>query len=332
MRPNESPHLVLTYGEPAGVGPDLCLMLAQRDLPCRLTLVGDPQVLKQRAEQLGLKVALCRGEDQRPVQCPGSLWVLPKTATVRVSPGQLHPANARHVLDCIETAVRGCLAGDFDALVTGPVHKGVINDAGIPFSGHTEFIAALTYGQPVMLLAARLPQPLGWLRVALATTHLPLREVPDAITPERLRTVLTVLHYELRTRFKIERPRIAVLGLNPHAGESGYLGREEIEVIEPVLAQLRTEGMELVGPLPADTAFLPQRLKTTDAFLAMYHDQGLTVLKYAGFGQAVNITLGLPIVRTSVDHGTALELAGTGHADPSSLMQAVAAAIELCHA
>jgi 4-hydroxythreonine-4-phosphate dehydrogenase len=232
------------------------------------------------------------------------------------------------VLEVLATAVSGCLEGQFDALVTAPVHKGIINAAGIPFRGHTEFIASLTSGQPVMLLQTSLREGL-YLRVALATTHLPLREVPSAITCAKLSAVLKVLHHDLKLRFGIAEPRIAVLGLNPHAGEGGYLGREEIEVIEPVLKQLRAEGMALLGPLPADTAFLAERLHSTDAFLAMYHDQGLGVLKYAGFGRAVNLTLGLPIIRTSVDHGTALDLAGTGRADPSSLLEAVALAAQL---
>ncbi|GAB6067427.1 4-hydroxythreonine-4-phosphate dehydrogenase PdxA [Methylothermus subterraneus] len=328
---NDLPHLALTYGEPAGIGPDLCLRLALEELPCRLTVVGDPHVLKARAEQLGFALAFHLGLAAHP-QRAGALWVLPRPAAAPVTPGRLDPANARHVLDLIETATYGCLAGRFDALVTAPVHKGIINTAGIPFSGHTEFIAAITSGEPVMLLVTPLEKPAVDLRVALATTHLPLREVPAALTQERLRTVLTVLHRDLKRRFKLACPRITVLGLNPHAGEGGHLGREEIEVIEPVLAALRREGMRLSGPVPADTAFLAERIETTDAFLAMYHDQGLAVLKYAGFGRAVNLTLGLPIVRTSVDHGTALELAGTGRADPKSLLAAVRLAAKLSRA
>jgi 4-hydroxythreonine-4-phosphate dehydrogenase len=328
---NESPHLALTYGEPAGIGPDLCLLVALRDLPCRLTVVGDPEVLKKRAEQLGLKLRFHQGPATHPQQRAGELWVLPMQAAAPVTPGKLDPANARHVLDLIATATRGCLSGRFDALVTAPVHKGIINDAGIPFRGHTEFIASITSGQPVMMLTTRLASPALDLRVALATTHLPLRDVPAAITQERLETVLRVLHRDLKARFKVAQPRITVLGLNPHAGEGGHLGREEIEIIEPVLEALRREGIQLWGPVPADTAFLARALENTDAFLAMYHDQGLTVLKYAGFGRAVNVTLGLPIVRTSVDHGTALELAGTGRCDPGSLLAAVAAAAELSH-
>lgn len=322
------PHLALTYGEPAGIGPDLCLLLARQNLPCYLTVVGAPQVLRARAKQLGLKLCFHESPAAYP-QREGELWVLPRPAATSVIPGRLDPANARHVLDLIETATLGCLDGRFDALVTTPVHKGVINDAGIPFRGHTEFIASLTGGEPVMMLATRLTSPPVCFRVALATTHLPLREVPAAITSIRLKTVLEVLHRDLEARFHLSHPRLTVLGLNPHAGEGGHLGREEIEVIQPVLETLRGEGMRLLGPVPADTAFLSDRLENTDAFVAMYHDQGLAVLKYAGFGRAINLTLGLPIVRTSVDHGTALELAGTGRSDPASLLEAVAAAIEL---
>ncbi len=325
---SEPLHLALTYGEPAGIGPDLCLLLGFKDFPWRVTVVGDPEVLEERAARLGLALCVRQGPAAHPHQRAGELWVLPRPAKAQVVPGQLNPANARHVLETLETAVYGCLEGHFDALVTAPVHKGIINEAGIPFRGHTEFIASLTSGQPVMLLQARLREGL-YLRVALATTHLPLREVPDAITRAKLSTVLKVLHRDLSLRFGIGKPRIAVLGLNPHAGEGGHLGREEIEIIEPVLKQLRAEGMRLLGPLPADTAFLPERLQSTDAFLAMYHDQGLGVLKYAGFGRAVNITLGLPIIRTSVDHGTALDLASTGRADPNSLFAALATAAEL---
>lgn len=325
---NKLPHLALTYGEPAGIGPDLCLHLARRALPCYLTVLGDPKVLTARAKQLGLALCFHEGPAVYP-QRKGELWVLPRPAAAPVIPGRLDPANARHVLDVIQTATLGCLAGRFDALVTAPVHKGVINDAGIAFCGHTEFIASLTGGEPVMMLMTRLTSPPVYFRVALATTHLPLREVPAAITATRIKTVLEVLQRDLKARLHLSHPRLTVLGLNPHAGEGGHLGREEIEAIQPVLDTLRGEGMRLVGPVPADTAFLAHHLTNTDAFLAMYHDQGLAVLKYAGFGRAVNLTLGLPIVRTSVDHGTALELAGTGRSDPASLLEAVAVAVEL---
>ncbi|WP_022947512.1 4-hydroxythreonine-4-phosphate dehydrogenase PdxA [Methylohalobius crimeensis] len=319
---NPLPHLALTAGEPAGIGPDLCLILGRRALPCYLTVLGDPETLENRAERLGLRLEFHSGRATDPHR-PGHLWVQPYPVAAPVTAGRLNPANARHVLALIEAAAQGCLEDRFDAMVTAPVHKGVINDAGISFSGHTEFIAELTGGHPVMMLTA------GTLRVALATTHLPLREVPQAITPERLRSVLEILHHDLQARFGIGRPRITVLGLNPHAGEGGHLGREELDIIQPVIKELSIQGMRLTGPLPADTAFLPPQLKQSDAFLAMYHDQGLPVLKYAGFGHAVNITLGLPIVRTSVDHGTALELAGTGRIDAGSLQEAVATAIDL---
>jgi 4-hydroxythreonine-4-phosphate dehydrogenase len=251
---------------------------------------------------------------------------VPVTLARPATAGHLEPVNAPYVLECLRRAVLGCLQGEFAALVTGPVHKGIINDAGLPFTGHTEFLAALTdTPQVVMLLTA------PGLRVALATTHLPLREVADAITQDNLRTTLTILDQDLRRRFGIAQPRISVLGLNPHAGESGHLGREELDVIIPVLQELRKAGLDLTGPLPADTAFDPTRLDQTDVFLAMYHDQGLPVLKHFGFGQAVNVTLGLPIIRTSVDHGTALELAGTGQASTGSLQAAIATAVEMIH-
>lgn len=320
-----TPRLLLGTGEPAGIGPDLCVAVAQKTWPCALAALGDPAVLAARAARLGMPLRLeTIGPDTGlDAHRPGTLKVWPLPTAVPVVPGRLDPANARYVLDTIAQGTRACLAGRFDALVTCPVHKGVINQAGIPFTGHTEFIAAITGGEPVMMLAA------PGLRVALATTHLPLGEVSRAITRDRLETVLGVLHGDLRTRFGIAAPRILVCGLNPHAGEGGHLGREEIDIIEPVLAQLRETGMDLSGPLPADTLFLPKYLAEADAVLAMYHDQGLPVLKHLGFGRAVNITLGLPIVRTSVDHGTALDLAGSGQADAGSLEAALDAAIAM---
>jgi 4-hydroxythreonine-4-phosphate dehydrogenase len=248
---------------------------------------------------------------------PGTLWVQPQTLAAHPMPGRPEPRNARSLLEALDLAVEGCLAGRYAALVTGPLHKGVINAAGIPFSGHTEYVAARCGGDPVMLLAG------GGLRVALATTHLPLRAVAEHLDAPRLERVLRVLVAGLRRDFGIARPRVLVLGLNPHAGEQGHLGDEEQRVITPVLARLRDEGLALEGPVPADTAFQPQRLAGADAVLAMYHDQGLPVLKHASFGSAANITLGLPIVRTSVDHGTALDLAGTGRADAGSLREAL---------
>lgn len=319
-----TPRLALTTGEPAGIGPDLCVAIAQRDWPCALTVIGDPDLLEERAARLGLPLKVKTVEPETPRRYrPGTLAVWPVARAADRTPGRLTPANAAYVLDTIAQGTRACLAGSHDALVTPPVHKGIINAAGIAFTGHTEYIAALTGGEPVMMLAA------PGLRVALATTHLPLREVGGAITRAGLERTLRILHHDLRLRFGIAEPRILVCGLNPHAGEGGHLGREEIEVIEPVLEALRAEGFRLEGPLPADTLFLPKVLDRADAVLAMYHDQGLPVLKHLGFGRAVNITLGLPILRTSVDHGTALDLAGTGRADAGSLEAAIETAITL---
>ncbi|MDN5871156.1 MAG: 4-hydroxythreonine-4-phosphate dehydrogenase PdxA [Nitrococcus sp.] len=325
MDPRDSrPRIALTTGEPAGIGPDLTAMLAQESPACQLVAVGDPELLARRADAIGLPLQIRPFRPDAPAHTDGRLSVVAVKLRAAVTPGQLAPANARYVLETLERAGRGCLDGTFDAVVTAPVHKGVINQAGARFSGHTEFFAELTgAAQPVMMLVA------GRLRVALATTHLPLRAVGDRLTRERLEGIARILERELRTRFGIERPRILVAGLNPHAGEGGYLGREEIEVIEPVLERLRADGLSFDGPLPADTLFTPARLEAADAVLAMYHDQGLPVLKYAGFGRAVNITLGLPIVRTSVDHGTALELAGTGRAEVGSLRAAIGIAAEL---
>ena len=319
------PRILLSAGEPAGIGPDLCALIAQQRFPCALAVVADPELLAARARLLGvpLRLRLLDAAAGLDAQQPGCLDVLPVSCPSAPVCGQLDPAHAAYVLETLELGVRACLAGRFDALVTAPVHKGVINDAGFAFSGHTEFIAAMTGGHPVMMLATE------GLRVALATTHLPLKEVSAALTPGRLRAVLDVLHGDLRARFGLADPRILVCGLNPHAGEGGHLGREEIEVIEPVLAALRETGMRLVGPLPADTLFLPQNLDQADAVLAMYHDQGLPVLKYKGFGRAVNITLGLPLIRTSVDHGTALDRAGTGRIDRGSLEAAIQVALDM---
>jgi len=320
------PRIALTPGEPAGVGPDLTIAVLQRAWPCEVVAVADPDLLAERAGRLGLPLDIApyaAGHAAAP-HAPGHLLVQPVPRRAPTRPGVLDPANAPYVIDTLRLAVAGCLAGDFDALVTGPVHKGVVNDAGIPFRGHTELLAELTgVGQVVMLLAV------PGLRVALATTHLPLAQVSGALTRERLEAVCRVLVQGLRARFGIASPRVVVCGLNPHAGEGGHLGREEIEVIEPVLDRLRREGLDLVGPVPADTAFIPSRLETADAVLAMYHDQGLPVLKHQGFGRAVNVTLGLPFVRTSVDHGTALDLAGSGRADTGSLEAALQAALEM---
>jgi len=308
--------LLLTAGEPAGIGPELVCRLAV-DQP-GLVVIADPDLLKSTSDQLGLNVSIDVLDQVDAQTGPGGIVCLPVSLAAPVVPGQLDTANAGYVIETLRVAAELCLSGRASGMVTAPVHKGVINDAGIEFSGHTEFLAQCAgIDRVVMMLAA------GNLRVALATTHLPLSKVPQAINETDLLTTMRILHSDLQRRFGIAAPKIVVLGLNPHAGEGGHLGREEIEVIEPVLEQLRHEGINLDGPLPADTAFLPERLKEVDAVLAMYHDQGLPVLKYAGFGRAVNITLGLPFLRTSVDHGTALDLAGKGVADMGSLAEAV---------
>ncbi len=317
--------LALTPGEPAGVGPELCVRIAQRDWPAGLVAFADPGLLHSAAQRLDLPLELITHDPAAPPtpQAAGTLGIAPLPLAAPATPGHLDPANAGYVLDTLRAATAACLAGEVAGLVTGPVHKGVINDAGIAFTGHTEFLAELTGGHPVMMLAC------PGLRVALATTHLPLAEVPRALDAATLERVLRILLTDLRDRFGLPQPRVLVCGLNPHAGEGGHLGREEIEVIAPVLDRLRSEGLDLVGPLPADTAFTPPMIEGADAVLAMFHDQGLPVLKHLGFGRAVNITLGLPIVRTSVDHGTALDLAGHGTADPGSLVAALEAALEL---
>jgi len=326
--PASTPRIVITPGEPAGIGPDLCIALAQQPHAAELVVVADPTLLEARAALLNLPLhlePLQAGQAPDP-QRSGSLKIMPLALAKPVSCGRLDPANAPYVLDSLRIAVRACQDRVCSAMVTGPVNKAVINDAGIPFSGHTEFLAELTNTPQVvmMLLTAE-------LRVALATTHLPLKEVSAAITAPHLEGVLRILHHDLRVRFGIAQPRILVCGLNPHAGEDGHLGREEREIIEPLLQRLRGSGLSLIGPLPADTLFIPKYLDQADAVLAMYHDQGLPVLKYKGFGNAVNITLGLPILRTSVDHGTALELAGSGQADCSSLKAALNLADEISH-
>ena len=320
------PRIALTLGEPAGVGPELVARIAQRPWSAALVAVGDRALLEQRAAalDLGLEVKPLDAAAEPEPQAAGTLWSIDVPLATAAVPGTLDARNAPAVIAMLDAAAEACRGGICQGLVTAPVHKGVINDAGIPFSGHTERLG-LAFGveRPVMMLMA------GRLRVALATTHLPLRAVPDAIAASLLERTLVVLDAELRARFGLEHPRIAVLGLNPHAGEGGYLGREELEVIEPVLDALRAKGLALEGPLPADTAFTPAALTRCDAVLAMYHDQGLPVLKHAGFGHAVNVTLGLPTVRTSVDHGTALDLAGTGRADAGSLSAALETAIAL---
>jgi 4-hydroxythreonine-4-phosphate dehydrogenase len=314
-----TPLVAVTAGEPAGIGPELCMMLARRSLPARVVFVADEQLLRERAHTPDSVLPRWTGPADR---AGFSVLHVPLARPAR--PGVLDPANSPYVLRTLEIAADGCRDGHFDAMATAPVHKAAINDAGIPFTGHTEFLAErLGVPQVVMMLAG------GGMRVALATTHLPLHDVAGAITREGLERTLRVLHGDLVTRFAIARPRILVAGLNPHAGESGHLGREEIDVIIPVLERLRSEGFLLEGPLPADTLFQPEKLKHCDCVLAMYHDQGLPVLKYASFGGGINITLGLPVIRTSVDHGTALDLAGSGKASCESLVAAVGLAAEL---
>ena len=302
--------IVVTSGEPAGIGPELCLQLAARSWPVPLVVLGDRDLLASRARMLGLAI--------------GSLDILHLPLVSPSVAGQPSVANAHYVLQLLDRALAGCIAGEFSAMVTAPVHKGIINDAGIAFTGHTEYLAEHTDTPRVVMLLAG-----AGLRVALATTHLALKDIPAAITQASLEATLRILHHDLQRKFGIAQPRILVAGLNPHAGEGGHMGREEIDVIIPVLNRLRAEGMQLVGPLPADTLFTKNVLAGSDAQLAMYHDQGLAVLKYAAFDEGINVTLGLPIIRTSVDHGTALDLAGTGKASANSLFAAVDAAINI---
>ena len=322
---NLSKPLVVTYGEPAGIGPDLCLALARSPWAKQIVVVADPDMLADRARMLGADVSLC-DYDADSSRDGSGLHVLPQRLANAAVCGTLDPGNARSLLDGIERAVGGCQSGEFSGLVTAPLQKSVINDAGIEFTGHTEFLADLTSTEtPVMLMAAR------GLRVALASTHMPLSNVPGYLTRERIAAVIQVLHHDLKEMFGIATPRIVVCGLNPHAGERGHLGSEERDVIEPVVKSCQEDGLDVVGPLPADTAFTPV-VGPADAVLAMYHDQGLPVLKYAGFGTAVNVTLGLPIIRTSVDHGTALDIAGKGTADAGSMLAAVDMAAQLARA
>ena len=319
------PTIAITPGEPAGIGPDLTLTLATRAWDARLVCVADPILMETRARQIGCPTRFVPYDPARMAPIDGALEVLPCQLGAAVTAGRLSTANARYVLACLDHAAQGCLDGSFDAMVTGPVHKGVINDAGIPFTGHTEYLAARAHCEPVMMLTA------GDLRVALVTTHLALREVPAAITRKAVRFTLDTVQRELIQKFGIAHPRLAVCGLNPHAGEGGHLGREELDVIAPVIAACVADGIDARGPLPADTVFTPAVLNGIDAVVAMYHDQGLAALKALGFGQAVNITLGLPFIRTSVDHGTALELAGSGRANADSLDAALALAVALAN-
>lgn len=323
-RPSAFPRLAITSGEPAGVGPELVARLAAMPLAADLVAIGDPALLERGAHRCGvaLKIETYDGQP-RTLRAAGTLRVLDVSLRAEETPGTLDPRNAFYVLNTLAQAADGCMAGEFDGVVTAPVQKSVINDAGEHFSGHTELFAQRAGCDVVMMLAS--PE----LRVALATTHLPLAQVPAAITPQSLTRTLRIVHAELIAKFGIAAPRIAVLGLNPHAGEGGYLGREEIDTLTPVLDALRGEGMQLIGPLPADTAFVPDMRARYDAVLAMYHDQALPVLKSEAFDRTVNITLGLPFIRTSVDHGTALDLAGSGRADPSSMFAAAEMAVQL---
>ncbi|NOX28400.1 MAG: 4-hydroxythreonine-4-phosphate dehydrogenase PdxA [Gammaproteobacteria bacterium] len=318
--------IAITPGEPAGIGPDICLALAQQSFAHELIFIADIELMRQRAAMLGIELDIHHAElsnDAQPHQA-STLSVYHQPLLSRSQCGQLNVANAAYVLATLNEAADGCLNKRYDALVTGPLHKGIINDAGIPFQGHTEYLAEQTHAElPVMMLAG------GELRVALVTTHLPLSQVSSEITTERLEKTLQIVNRDLKKRFKIKQPRIGVCGLNPHAGEGGHLGHEEIETISPVIEQLKKIGLDLTGPLPADTIFTPRHMQHYDAIVAMYHDQGLPVLKHHAFGNGVNITLGLPIIRTSVDHGTALDLAGTGKADSNSLKTALDMAITL---
>ncbi|AKJ41350.1 4-hydroxythreonine-4-phosphate dehydrogenase PdxA [Pragia fontium] len=318
--------VVITPGEPAGIGPDLTVQLAQQAWPVELVTCADPDLLQQRAALLGLPLQLRSYDPLQPprAQEKGSLTILPVPVKAPVKPGQLEIKNGQYVIETLARACDGCLNGEFAALITGPVHKGIINDAGHTFSGHTEFFAERSQRPRVVMMLAT-----EELRVALVTTHLPLSQVSAAITPQSLTETITILHHDLQTKFGIHQPQIYVCGLNPHAGEGGHMGHEEIDTISPTLEKLRQQGIHLVGPLPADTLFQPKYLQHADAVLAMYHDQGLPVLKYQGFGRAVNITLGLPFIRTSVDHGTALDLAATGNADVGSFTVALNLAIKM---
>ena len=327
------PRIAITAGEPAGIGPDLCVMLAQQAINADIVVIADSDMLTKRAQLIGLPLNIVpyHSSIQRSHAGDGTLAVIHQPAKTPVQAGRLDAANSEYVLETLKSAALNCASahhpgGEFAAMVTAPVHKGIINDAGITFSGHTEFLAELTNtDQVVMMLVG------GGMRVALATTHLPLKDVPQAITQSGLETTLRILHHDLVHKFNIGQPRILVAGLNPHAGEDGYLGREEIDVINPVLRQLRAEGLQLSDALPADTLFAKHHLNQADAVLAMYHDQGLPVLKHASFGEGVNVTLGLPIIRTSVDHGTALNLAGTGNIEIGSMLAAIKLAIQLAN-
>ena len=317
-------NLALTPGEPSGVGPDLLIQLVQQKQQQQIIAFADPDMLAARATMLGLPLNLVEVQDDFVSSTPSELAVVTVKVAMPVEPGVLNQANAPYVLNCLDEAIASCQEGLCQAMVTGPVQKSIINDAGIKFSGHTEYLAEKTKSDTVVMMLAT-----EELRVALATTHLPLRDVPDAISVELLMPIIDVLYQDLQNKFGIKQPTILVSGLNPHAGEGGHLGHEEINVIAPVIRHYREAGRNIVGPLPADTLFTQKHLMSADAVLVMYHDQGLPVLKYQGFGRAANITLGLPIIRTSVDHGTALDIAGTGLADIGSLHAAIKVAVQM---
>ncbi len=320
------PRIVVTAGEPAGIGPELCVQLAQYQQQCEIVIIADPELLRQCSESLGIDVVLEELDPTKPatVNDKKHLKYIPVKLADTVQPGQLNQKNAHYVLQSLQLALDGCLMKQYDAVVTAPVQKSIINDAGVNFTGHTEFFAdGANCEQVVMMLAT------PTLRVALATTHIPLNKISQAITQDSLKRIITIIHTSLQQLSGIDKPRIAVCGLNPHAGENGHLGMEEITIISPVIEQLSLQGVSLSGPWPADTIFVKEKLDQYDVVLAMYHDQGLPVLKHQGFGKAVNITLGLPFIRTSVDHGTALAIAGTGKASISSLQAAVDMAVDM---
>jgi 4-hydroxythreonine-4-phosphate dehydrogenase len=321
------PRIAITAGEPAGIGLDIVVQLSHIAIPAELVVQVDKFALLERAKLLGKTLTLVDFKQDSPRAVhhgKGSLLIQHIPTAQPVNHGQLNKANSPYVLNLLDSALAGCLENTFDAMVTAPVHKGVINDAGIAFTGHTEYLAEKTQTKLVVMMLVG-----GGMRVALATTHLPLNQISQTITQPLLTKIIRILHHDLKFKFGIANPLIMVAGLNPHAGENGYLGNEEINTINPVLETLRKEGMRLIGALPADTLFSQANINKTDAFLAMYHDQGLTVLKHASFGEGVNVTLGLPIIRTSVDHGTALDIAGTGKAEVGSMISAINLAIEL---
>lgn len=320
--------IVITPGEPAGVGPDLMISLAQQEWPVQVVVVSSPELLKERASTLGLPLTLTTYDETEAAKIhkPGHLYIIPVELAETCIAGTLNTNNGAYVVETLRIACEKNMNGNFDALVTGPVHKGLINQSGIPFSGHTEYFAHQAGCSDVVMMLAT-----EGLRVALATTHIPLAYVSRAITAERLQKVTRILNNDLITKFGIESPIIYACGINPHAGEDGHLGREELDVMNPAFEELRAEGINVVGPLPADTIFQDKYLDEADVILAMYHDQGLPVLKYKGFGSSVNITLGLPFIRTSVDHGTALEIAGTNQVDSGSINEAMRSAIEMAN-